>query len=219
MSDGRRWLARFRSSWRLAGDAQRVRELAAQVESDRAIQLAIQAELQHNPNGRQDRDYTLALWSQYEEVAVHFNDLIMRWRLQAIGGLAALITAAGFVVADVTCDTRYRAMLLLSTVLFFGWIAVACIDLFYYRRLLAGAVESLLALERRTPDIRLSTDIERAAKRGGELAPRVFYGFGLLPIIVLIVWAGYNLVSDRPCEENDEARAPASVIISAPPGR
>lgn len=58
------------------------------------------------------------VWKKYEDVAMHFNDLIMRWRLQAIGGLAGLVTLAGFVVGDAeTLTVRYRVMLILSGVL------------------------------------------------------------------------------------------------------
>src|SRR5687768_1688889 len=82
-------------------------------------------------------DDLIKVWTEYETVAMHFNDLMMRWRLQAIGGMAALVTLAGFVVGE-TDDfaTRYRAMLILSGLLMFVWIGVAVIDLVYYRRLL-----------------------------------------------------------------------------------
>lgn len=63
----------------------------------------------------------MALWTKYEDVAMHFNDLIMRWRLQAIGGLAGLLTLSGFVVGDAgTVLVRYRAMLILAGVLAVG---------------------------------------------------------------------------------------------------
>ncbi len=79
------------------------------------------------------------LWKKYEDVAMHFNELMMRWRLQAIGGLAGLVTLAGFVVGDAdTVHVRYRAMLILSGVLAFAWVGVGFIDLFYYRKLLKG---------------------------------------------------------------------------------
>lgn len=67
----------------------------------------------------------LDLWKKYEDVAMHFNDLIMRWRLQAIGGLAGLVTVAGFIVGDApSLTTRYRAMLIFSGVLACGWVDV-----------------------------------------------------------------------------------------------
>ena len=136
----------------------------------------------------------LAVWSKYEDVAMHFNDLIMRWRLQAIGGLAGLVTLSGFVVGDAaTLHTRYRAMLILSGVLAVAWIGVAFIDLFYYRRLLQGAVKSLLCFEKSRPSISLSTKIEAEAQWGGKWAPYVFYCCGLAPLVGIIWWALHQL--------------------------
>lgn len=151
------------------------------------------------------------LWRHYEAVAMHFNDLIMRWRLQAIGGLAALVTAAGFVVGGADdLGVRYRAMFLLSTTLFFGWIGVACIDLFYYRRLLAGAVEALTVLESKLPDVKLSTLIERHAKSGSEWAPIAFYVIGAVPLLLIVGWAAYNIVGGGILQE---ASRPASRVL------
>lgn len=84
-------------------------------------------------------------------------------------------------------------MLILSGVLALVWIGVAVIDLFYYRRLLKGAVKSLLALEKSNPRIQLSTHIEDVAARGSVWAPWVFYACGLLPLLVIASWAIYNL--------------------------
>src|SRR5262249_39812686 len=36
----------------------------------------------------------LAQWSKYEDIAMHFNTLIIQFRLQAVGGMAALATLA-----------------------------------------------------------------------------------------------------------------------------
>ena len=139
---------------------------------------------------------TVELWKKYEDVAMHFNDLIMRWRLQAIGGLAGLVTLAGFVVGDAeTVLVRYRAMLILTGMLTFGWLGVACIDLFYYRRLLQGAVDAILELETQVKAISLSTKIEAKARPGSEIAPWMFYISGLLPLLLIIVWAIFQLSS------------------------
>jgi hypothetical protein len=140
-------------------------------------------------------DRLFTLWNKYEDVAMHFNDLIMRWRLQAIGGLAGLVTLAGFVVGDAaTLHVRYRAMLIFSGVLMLGWIAVACIDLFYYRRLLQGAVDAILELERKTEGrITLSLKIEDRAEWGAAVMPWLFYSLGLVPLVALLWWATHQL--------------------------
>ena len=126
---------------------------------------------------------------------MHFNDLLMRWRLQAIGGLAGLVTLAGFVVGDAaTLAVRYRAMLILSGVLAFAWVGVALIDLFYYRRLLQGAVNALLAIEKENPRITLSTAIEHEASSASTVTPWVFYVCGLIPLLAIIGWAVNQLL-------------------------
>lgn len=85
-------------------------------------------------------------------------------------------------------------------------IAVACIDLFYYRRLLQGAVTAILDIEAQTAGrIALSTKIEERAKRGAEIMPWVFYVLGLLPVIAIVGWAIYQL-----------GHVPADVIPSPP---
>ena len=47
---------------------------------------------EHNINNKDFDEYYFKLWKSYEEVAMHFNDLIIRLRIQSIGGLAALAT-------------------------------------------------------------------------------------------------------------------------------
>lgn len=147
---------------------------------------------------------TVDLWKKYEDVAMHFNDLIMRWRLHAMGGLAGLVTVAGFVVGDAaTLGARYRAMLILTGVLTFAWVAVGLIDLLYYRKLLEGAVAALIELEKKYQGgaITFSTRVAHSADRGARLAPWLFYGFGLIPLMLIISWAIYQLVGLPPGSE------------------
>jgi hypothetical protein len=138
----------------------------------------------------------IALWAKYEDIAMHFNDLIMRWRLQAMGGLGALITIGGFVVKDPLNPTlRYRGMLILSATLAFAWVAVALIDLFYYQKLLKGAVTALLDLEKRKEfeDVQLSSVIELHARTGSRMVPWLFYAMGLFPLVMIAGWAVFHL--------------------------
>jgi len=131
------------------------------------------------------------LWAKYEDVAMHFNDLIMKWRLQAIGGLAALVTLAGSVIGQVeNHHQRYWGMILLATTFCFVWLGLAVLDLFYYRKLLRGAVDDLLVLESQI-HIKMSTRIEHFARCGGEIGPWVFYLFGTIPLIFIL---GYAIV-------------------------
>lgn len=160
-----------------------------------------------------DKDTVIRVWSEYEKVAMHFNDLMMRWRLQAIGGMAALVTLAGFVVGDAhDVATRYRAMLILAGLLTFVWIGVALIDLRYYRRLLKGAVRAILAIEERTTDLRLSTIIEEEAQGPGRWAPYAFYLIGFIPLAAIVVWAWMNLAA-IPTSTPTAGLSPDTVVV------
>ena len=142
---------------------------------------------------RGDAAETREIWSKFEDVAMHFNDLLMKWRLQAIGGLAALVTLAGSVVGKIPDhDQRYWGMILLATTFLCVWSGLAVLDLCYYRKLLAGAVEDLLALESQI-HIKMSTTIERHAQKGGKFAPVVFYAFGALPLFIILAYAVVRL--------------------------
>jgi len=139
-------------------------------------------------------------WSRCEDIAMHFNELAVKFRLQALAGLviAGTITAAAVKGGLTTSWALVGGGLAALAVM---WLAVAAIDAFYYGRLLRGAVEELEDLERRLgPDgFQISTKIEHATRwslprsgqsigepsysmTGAALGRWVFY---LLPFIAL----------------------------------
>jgi len=109
------------------------------------------------------------LWKEYENIAMHFNDLIMRLRTQALGAVAALATIIGiFARAGAETHTNWEMVAFAFSILLLFWIAVWCIDFLYYNRLLKGAVASLIRIEsisasrKRARPIDLSTNVEKA---------------------------------------------------------
>jgi hypothetical protein len=70
--------------------------------------------------------------------------------------------------------------------------------LFYYRRLLQGAVDAIIELERKSSLLNLSTRIEAFAVSGSKWSPWVFYLAGLAPLLGIIAWAIYNLATLPP---------------------
>lgn len=117
-------------------------------------------------------DDVFKLWSKYEDVAMHFNDLILRLRFQALAGVAGLTTLVGVFGRDVDDPTVRSAVVSgVFALLAFFWVAIWALDRFYYDKLLCGAVHALLKLERLSaerPDhlkIDLSSDIERSFLR------------------------------------------------------
>jgi hypothetical protein len=109
------------------------------------------------------------LWEKYENIAMHFNDLLIKLRTQALGAVAAISTLVGIFSGSGT-DNKVRWELAAAVLLFlcFFWIAVWIIDFFYYNRLLIGAVDAILDLEKlsttvlRIRTIDISSKIELA---------------------------------------------------------
>jgi hypothetical protein len=116
------------------------------------------------------------LWCEYEKVAMHFNDLIIRLRTQSLGGVAAVATvAAVFARGDITHDVRWGVMAATFFLLLLFWFAVWVLDFGYYNRLLLGAVDALIALEEQSgttavvTKITLSSMVESRMRRRSTL--------------------------------------------------
>lgn len=104
----------------------------------------------------------LQLWWHYEETAMHFNQLIMQYRLQLMGATGAIGAVAAFVISHKSSQSHfYELRAFTSTIVTILFIAAACLDIFYYNELLLGAVDALLELEANNPQINLSTSINQ----------------------------------------------------------
>jgi hypothetical protein len=141
------------------------------------------------------------LWAKYEQVAMHFNDLLMRLRTQALGAVATIAAAGGFLLSTKVDHNRFWidffALLLFLTV---AWIAVALLDTFYYGVLLLGAVDALLDLESRSQSkILFSSQVEARFHKGPESYARrtpwpiVFYAIVLTALCVALLYAWFRL--------------------------
>jgi hypothetical protein len=150
------------------------------------------------------------LWAKGEDVAMHFNQLIMTFRLRALAALGV----AGGVVGTVLLNeksaqyTRFNYVAFAFAMFFIAvlWLAVAAIDILYYHRLLVGAVEDLLRLEKQSNGvIQLSTAIAARAEQGLDSAARfLFYALPLAALIVL----GYVSYTHTPTT----SETPASTV-------
>jgi hypothetical protein len=92
----------------------------------------------------------IELWVKYEEIAMHFNDLLIRLRTQALGGVATIVTAAGFLATrEGTSHSPdpWGVVAWVSPLLLLAWGTIWIIDARYYSRLLRGAVVALPRLE------------------------------------------------------------------------
>ena len=109
------------------------------------------------------------LWQKYEDIAMHFNDLLIRLRTQALAAIAALATIIGvFAKAGEDRHTSWEMVAFAFAILSVFWIAIRVIDFCYYNRLLEGAVAALLNVEEESKgklylqSIDMSTKIEAA---------------------------------------------------------
>lgn len=111
------------------------------------------------------------LWEKYEDIAMHFNELLIKLRTQALAGVAAISTLVSLFAKF---STNIEAAWEISAAVFFGlclfWIAIWLLDFLYYNRLLLGAVIAISSLEKlsqkqtHTHHINLSTYVEMAVQ-------------------------------------------------------
>lgn len=175
-------------------------------------------------NGSNEID-VLALWAKYEDITMHFNDLLMRLRTSSLAAIAALTTLVG-IFADgptesVSIDWAVAAGLF--SAMSFIWIAIFCLDFLYYNKLLSGAVAALIQLERNVQNgekvstINLSTLIEEEfrLKKWTSVTNGVLAFYGLV-FALLIAGAGFSLRMYQ-LEDAPRPAATAPVLPSPPP--
>ena len=118
-----------------------------------------------------NRGHFMDAWKTSEDVAMHFNGLLLGFRLKAIGGIAVgAVVTTGIKLSDLG-DRALIASLFAGLAVI--WILVWIADFCYYYRLLAGAVDELLRLERRLGNVHLSHLIERRVRGEGRPKPDI----------------------------------------------
>ena len=105
--------------------------------------------MQSEPFESASNSFLLDAWERHEKIAMHFNDLILKVRIQALGALAAVVTVGGVFLKTGQPEQHlpWGVVTSVFVILLAFWIAIWLLDFLYYNRLLMGAVDSLLALE------------------------------------------------------------------------
>ncbi len=150
------------------------------------------------------------LWKEYEKIAMHFNDLLIRLRSQALGGVAVISILVSFLSkGDVPEVFRWGFLSGTFFVLALFWVAIWCLDFLYYNRLLLGAIKEILRLEEMTETesrikkINLSTTIEEMVVEGPPdrklikeiLSGRcLFYSIVLFTLLAAFLFSAAQLV-------------------------
>jgi len=133
----------------------------------------------------------IKLWYHYEQIAMHFNELIIQYRLQIMGGAGAL-GAIGFFLAQadsITGPRRRYYRLMVSLFILIIVIGAFVLDVYYYSKLLAGAVEALLEFEKSNPPINMSTLIEKRLHGAAAIHVYIWYGSIILPLGLFTLWS------------------------------
>lgn len=121
-----------------------------------------------------EQEHLIRLWDKYESIAMHFNELIIRLRTQALGGVATIVTVAGFLVGREPSKEPWWVISGVAVLLFIAWCTLWMIDVCYYSRLLRGAVNALLKIEKESDGlIYFSTSIEKLFGPPDENAARL----------------------------------------------
>lgn len=157
------------------------------------------------PSESESNLYFLEAWERHEKIAMHFNDLILKVRIQALGTLAAVVTVGGVLlkIGPPGQDMPWGVVASVFLVLLAFWIAIWVLDFLYYNRLLMGAVDFLLALEDAINsgekiDFNMSHKIEDSVlgkapthrQEGTPTGPLLFYLIVTAVLIAGVVYSG-----------------------------
>jgi hypothetical protein len=142
------------------------------------------------------------LWDKYEKIAMHFNELLIRLRTQALGAVATIVTAAGFLMSRESSTEPWWAVSAVSVLVLIAWCTLWMIDVCYYSRLLRGAVNALLKIERESEGmLELSTAVEKLFGVPDENAVKLNWPVRLfyVPIFMFLFVASAVSISKAVC--------------------
>ena len=146
----------------------------------------------HEQSGNFKTESSFMLWSKYEEITMHFNELIIKLRVQALGGVTITGTIATAIFKG---DNNTGILKFLLPMYFFGWLAIYFLDIHYYDHLLTGAVNELLALEEKSDNIKLSTTIKNEVEKGNFEGRRWFYGTVSIALLMATFFLWFDDIS------------------------
>ena len=151
-------------------------------------------------------DQTIELWFHYEEIAMHFNELIIQYRLQLMGGIGSIGALSGYFIGskveEITMRHKLRAFIA-TGILLLLWAAWN-LDINYYNQLLRGAVDALIQLEKEHPEINMSTAIKaRFTNSATTTICRTYLIVGI-PLFLFTIWSWYVLWKESKKQDSPE---------------
>ena len=136
-------------------------------------------------------DRAFQLWSKYEDIAMHFNELIIKLRVQALGGLTISGTLA---TAIFKTENNFNSLKLLIPFFLAGWIAIYFLDMHYYNRLLSGAADAIVELEEQFESIKLSKKITEEIRKS-QNGRTLFYSIVSIALVIISIYLWVDDIS------------------------
>lgn len=138
-----------------------------------------------------DLEQAITLWFHYETIAMHFNELIIQYRLQLMAGIGAIGAISGYLVGSKVTEEsdRHKLRAFISLGLLIILVAAAYLDLFYYNELLRGEVDALLELECQYPELNMSSSIKARFPDGATTHIFISYGLVIIHLLLFTIWA------------------------------
>lgn len=136
--------------------------------------------------------YVIEIWKQTVAVQMHFNEIGMKIRNMAITLLTAIWAVAIFQYDEGEHYSLLCTSLTLSQIFvgvgILSWVAFGYMDIFWYHRLLIGAVKHGMEIEERNkkyyPDLGLALRITKESKfRGVDSFEKLYIYYGSLLVI------------------------------------
>lgn len=130
------------------------------------------------------------VWKESEAIAMHFNGLLMQLRLRALAAVGLIVSLTGVISKTTNGEFNWSLLAIVLAVLLISWLAIFMIDNFYYKKLLYGAVASIIELEKTTDtDDRITLNLSRKVRdqAGAEWPVYWFYGLIGATLCMLLV--------------------------------
>lgn len=131
----------------------------------------------------------IQLWQAYQGVAMHFNELILQYRLTLMGGLGIGVSVLIYISRKATKepDSHKQSRSLPTVLSFYLFVIFSCaasLDYFYYHELLLGAVQEIIRFESLYPDLSFSTGISARFDNGQARVIPIIYSAILLILFI-----------------------------------
>jgi hypothetical protein len=149
------------------------------------------------------------LWFHYEEVAMHFNELIIQFRLQLLGGAGAVATVATYLIESKASPPDKRLLrAFVATVFFLVVAAAAYLDIFYYNQLLEAAVDVIVDFEKKHPQIYMSTHIQDVVGNDTNVMRNIYFS-ALVGLALFSAWSWWRFATAPASERGARGRREA----------